>query len=89
MVLTIFISENPPIGNMRSTRRRSDPNELRERYLSAKSSGRMSANILEPSSGGIGKRLKIAKERLTLIIIEKISAKIEAMPVASGPPRSL
>lgn len=47
------------------------PIEPIDRYDFAKSSGKIVANILLPSSGGIGKRLKIAREILIVIVNAK------------------
>jgi len=49
-----------------------DPND---KNAFAKPSGRRSENILDPSSGGIGIRLKIASKRFSFAIAVKINVK--------------
>jgi hypothetical protein len=66
------MSEKGPIGTMRRKSRRNVPIDPNERYEFASRSGRSSAKIFDPSRGGIGKRLKIARRRLSLSIFEKI-----------------
>ena len=56
--------EKPPTGNKSKKKRMKIPILLRERYAFATSSGSKSAKILEPSSGGIGSKLKIASKIL-------------------------
>lgn len=51
--------------------------EPKERYLLASFSGSKSANILDPSNGGIGKRLKIAKRRFIWTTLSKKEERID------------
>lgn len=65
-------SENPPIGNTKRKKIIKNPIELRERYIFASFSGKIKAKIFEPSSGGIGTKLKNAKRRFTYTIVPNI-----------------
>lgn len=61
-------SEKPPMGNARSIKITNIPIEPMERYAAASLGGKKSEKILDPSSGGIGSKLNIARRRLSLNI---------------------
>ena len=53
-----------------------NPIDDKDKYVFASFSGRSRAKTLEPSRGGIGSRLKIAKRRLSFTIRIKIGERI-------------
>ena len=65
-------SEKPPIGKTRRKRIINVPYAPNERYASAVFSGSIKANTFDPSSGGIGNKLKIARRTLSWTIFIKI-----------------
>src|ERR1035437_3121084 len=65
-------SENPPIGNIKRKKIIKNPIELKERYIFASFSGKIKAKIFDPSRGGMGKRLKIARRIFIWVIVRRI-----------------
>lgn len=63
-----FPKENPPIGEKSKIKIIIIPIEPKERYALACFSGSIRENILDPSRGGIGIKLKIAKRRFKCTI---------------------
>ena len=66
-----FPSEKPPKLNINKENIISIPNIPIERYAFASFSGRIKAKIFDPSSGGMGIRLKIAKRRFSWTAVKK------------------
>lgn len=64
-----LLKENPSIGNISKKKRIKKPNCPSAKYVRASLSGKIRAKILDPSSGGIGNKLKIAKSKLRSIIL--------------------
>lgn len=60
--------ENPPIGIISSMINIKNPIDSKERYVRASLSGRSKENTLDPSRGGIGNKLKIARSKLICTI---------------------
>ena len=65
-----LIKENPPTGKKRRKNKIKNPTEPKDRKAIDCFSGRSKANTLEPSRGGIGRRLKIASKRLRATTLE-------------------
>ena len=59
----MFPREKPPMGNISKKKIIRIPKVPTERYIAASLSGKIKAKIFEPSSGGMGIRLKIARRR--------------------------
>ena len=69
--------EKPPIGNTKRKKRIKIPMEPKDRYAAAYFSGSKSEKILDPSSGGIGNKLKIARIKFMRTTIKKNSKRGE------------
>ena len=59
-----FWIEKPPILKVNSKNNRKKPNLPKDTYAAASFSGKSKAKSFEPSSGGIGSKLKIARDKL-------------------------
>ena len=67
-------NENGPIGNCRRKININMPIFPMDKYACASLSGSSNANNFEPSSGGMGSRLKIARNVFILIIFTRMAA---------------
>ena len=56
-----WLKENPPMGNIKRKNNTAMPAFPMERYTFASFSGRINAKIFEPSKGGMGSKLNIAR----------------------------
>lgn len=81
----MFIRETPPTGKISKTNKISVPILLSDRYASAMWSGRISAKIFEPSSGGMGKRLNIDKTRFISTIEPTIYPGSDVCKISNNP----
>ena len=84
-----FNKEKPPIGNKRRKNIIKIPTPEIDRYAAASFWGKIRAKTLEPSRGGMGIKLKIARRRLICAIFESnqnMSGRNDPAPVSISPP---